>query len=329
MSVRALLLLALLTVQLAFAAPAPVALNAVDAWFVAANAAYEKADFKEAVRLYRLSIQNGERPVFAWYNMGNALVRLGKPSLARVAYRRSVELAPEFYRPWVQLGDLSYLAQEWGEAAAAYTRALELDAPQTYHIHRAMGQLALATGAWTDAQFHFEACLKEDPDRVEIWFALSEAAEKLGDLESAEKTLREALVRAPSSGAETYFALAALLEKQGKALEARRAVEDGLSLDPSRTDERRWLARSHVAGGTPWMAIFVLEEGLLRNPGDLELRLELANTLFAQSRWDESLDHYRRAAAQGSASARLGIQNVANSFWNEGDTLKARLIFER
>ena len=98
--------------------------QSMDSWFLAANEAYGRGDFKEAARLYRLSIQNGQREAFSWFNLGNTLVQLGKTPLAMVAYRRCLELAPGFSRAWVQLGDLLFFGGEYSEAAGAYTRAL-------------------------------------------------------------------------------------------------------------------------------------------------------------------------------------------------------------
>ena len=300
--------------------------QSMDSWFLAANEAYGRGDFKEAARLYRLSIQNGQREAFSWFNLGNTLVQLGKNPLAMVAYRRCLELAPGFSRAWVQLGDLLFFGGEYSEAAGAYTRALELDGSDKTHVHAALGEIALRSGAWTDAQFQFERALARDPDRAELWFALAEAYEGLQDWDAAIETLKSSLERSPSAGAETWFRLGLLHEKTGNLKAMRRAFDEGLALDPGNVAFRIYLARSWSAEGAPWMAVFTLEEGLSRGADrrdDSDLRLELANTLFAQKRFDEALEQYRVLARRGDPLGRAGIENVAGSWWNAGDTARA------
>lgn len=323
---RACLAAALLCAASAFAQMQVRETQSMDSWFVAANEAYARGDFKEAARLYRLSIQNGQREVFAWFNLGNALVQLDRPALAMVAYRRCLELAPGFARAWVQLGDLLFLGGEPAEAAGAYVRALELGGVDESHVRAALGEIALGAGAWTDAQFQFERALASDPDRPELWFALAESHAGLLDWEAAVETLRSSMRRSPSAGAESWFRLALLHEKRGDRKEMRRALEEGLALSPGNSAFRRYLARSWNEDGSPWMAVFVLEEGLGRSDGDSDLRLELANLLFEQKRYDEALRHYSILAKRGDPLGRTGVENVAGTYWNMGDTLRAKEI---
>lgn len=300
----------------------------LDEWFLAANQAYANRDFSEAARLYRASIKNGEQVVFSWFNLGNTLVQLNRNDLAMVAYRRTVELAPHFGRAWVQIGDLLFLSGSLAEAVAPYRRALELEVLDEVHVRHALAEIAIALGEWTEAQFHLERTLTLEPDRVDLWFALTATHEGLKDWRAAESTLLQALERAPSAGAEVWFQMAILREKQGDRLGLRRALEEGLLLDPYQTPFRRWLAQLWVEEGSPWMAIFVLEEGLFRGEND-DLREDLANLFFEQKRYDEALLHYQALAQKGHSIGRIGIENISNTYWNLGDTARARSVMLR
>ncbi|HQB64911.1 MAG TPA: tetratricopeptide repeat protein, partial [Fibrobacteraceae bacterium] len=80
-----------------------------DDFFSKANALYDNGQYKEAVPFYRAAIDEGRYEPFAWFNLGNTLVQLQKNEVALVAYRRTVELLPDFVKAWVLLGDLYFL----------------------------------------------------------------------------------------------------------------------------------------------------------------------------------------------------------------------------
>ena len=101
-------------------------LHAADDFFFKANELYDQGRYKESVKYYRAAIDDGRYEPFAWFNLGNALVQLGKKEVAMVAYKRTVELLPDFVKAWMLLGELYYLAESPGDAIAAYNRAIEL-----------------------------------------------------------------------------------------------------------------------------------------------------------------------------------------------------------
>ncbi len=99
-------------------------LHAADDFFFKANELYDQGRYKESVKYYRAAIDDGRYEPFAWFNLGNALVQLGKKEVAMVAYKRTVELLPDFVKAWMLLGDLYYLAESPSDAIVAYNRAI-------------------------------------------------------------------------------------------------------------------------------------------------------------------------------------------------------------
>ncbi|MBR2308553.1 MAG: tetratricopeptide repeat protein, partial [Fibrobacter sp.] len=89
---------------------------AAEDYFFKANELYDQGKYKEAVPLYRAAIDEGRYEPFAWFNLGNALVQLDRKQVAMVAYKRTVELLPNFEKAWMLLGDLYYLADSPGDA---------------------------------------------------------------------------------------------------------------------------------------------------------------------------------------------------------------------
>ena len=185
----------------------PVCTHAADDYFFKANELYDQGKFKEAVPLYRAAIDEGRYEPFAWFNLGNALVQLDRKQVAMVAYKRTVELLPNFEKAWMLLGDLYYLADSPGDAIAAYRRAIELGV-ESDHVHFALAECYLKGRDWTLAQKNFERALQLNPDRMDAWYGLAEVYEKLGDYEYAIKTLQNALQMTATAGADVHFTLA-------------------------------------------------------------------------------------------------------------------------
>lgn len=302
--------------------------SANDDFFFKANELYDQGKFKEAVRYYRAAIDDGKYEPFAWFNLGNASVQLGKKNIAMVAYKRTVELLPDFHKAWMLLGDIYYLDGATPEAIAAYKRVLELDA-ETDHVHFALAECYLKGKDWTLAQKHFERALQLNPDRMDAWYGLAEVYEKLGDYEYAIKTLRNALQMTATAGADVHFTLAHYYRSMDSTRLAMNEMENGLLLDPENVSARRYLSVMYQKANSPWMAIFTLEEGLRHKKGIAELNLDLGQIYFTQKRYDEAFECYMKAWLAGNSQGRIGAENVGHVFSNAGETEKAETLYAR
>lgn len=299
-------------------------------FFSQANTLYDQGKYMEAIKYYRAAIQEGQYEPFAWFNLGNSLIQIGKHNIAMVAYKRSTELAPKFVRPWMLLGDLYFTHDDYGLAIAAYRRASELG-ENSEHLHYAKAECYRKLGEWTLAQKEYEQVLKLNQDRIDCWLALAEIQEKLEDYPEAVRVLRKAIELTPTAGAEAFFYLAYLQLEQDSTTKGIQALEDGLLLNPGNLLARRHLASLYQNQGSPWMSVFTLEQGLdTKNTKDRsDLHVDLGQVYFDQERFDESLNHFVEAWKLGNVQGRIGAENVGNSFFNSGDTLKAEYAYRR
>lgn len=295
-------------------------------YFILGNEAYDNGEFKFAIKYYRAAIKNGQSEPFAWFNLGNTLVQLNKHHLAMVAFLRSSELAPEFVRPWAMLGDLYFVHDEMGMAIACYKRALDMG-EDTEHIHYALGESYLKAGENTESLFHFEWVLKENPDRIDIYYAMVEVYERLEDYDQAQKVLENAIIMSPAAGSDVYYYLSHLYLKGEKNKQAIRTMEDALSLSPGDINVRRHLADLFVQEDSPYMAIFTLEQGM-DIKADKYLALDLAQIFFHQERYDEALKYYQQAWKLGNFSGRVGMENVGNVYFNADQKDKAQVVYD-
>lgn len=301
---------------------------AIEDYFFKANEFYDQGKFKEAIPLYRAAIDDGRYEPFAWFNLGNALVQLDRKQVAMVAYKRTVELLPEFEKAWMLLGDLYYLAGSSSDAIVAYNRAIELGV-ESDHVYFALAECYLKSSDWTHAQKNFEKALQINPDRMDAWYGLAEVYENLGDYEYAIKTLQNAGQMTATANADVHFIIAYYYRSMDSTRQSLNEMENGLLMEPENVSARRYLAQMYVQNNSPWMAIFTLEEGLRHNKGKADLNLDLGQIYFAQKRYDEAFECYMKAWLLGNSQGRIGAENVGHVFSNEGDTEKAETLYRR
>ncbi|MDR2731927.1 MAG: tetratricopeptide repeat protein, partial [Fibromonadaceae bacterium] len=268
------------------------------------------------------AIKHGQLEPYAWFNLGNTLVHLKQNHVAIVAYKRAAELAPAFAKPWVLLGDISYSYGDYGQAVAYYGRAVELG-ERNEHLNYAMASAYLNLKSFVLAERYFEQTLNENPDRLEAWFGLAECARQTGDFQLAAEILQKALQKSVNVSPDLYYTLSYYYLQQDSLKAAIRSMENGLYLDGKNYNARRYLAGLYESSNSPWMAIWVLEQGIAAGHGLRELEMDLAEIYFKQKRYSEALEHYQKAMKAGSSAARIGIENTGNAFYNLGDTLQA------
>lgn len=299
--------------------------------FAKANELYDQGNFKESVKYYRAAIDDDyERRYepYAWFNLGNALVQLKRPNVAMVAYKRTVELLPDFVRAWALLGDLYFMADDIGMALAAYGRAVELG-EDTDHIHFAMAECYLKARDYTNAERHYERTLRINPDRMDAWYGLADVYEKLGDYENAIKTLNNALQFTATAGADVHFTLSHFYIQMDSTRKALNSMENGLLMAPENVSARRFLAHMYLKAEEPWMALFILEDGLRYKQGKAELYVDIGQIYFGQKRYDEAFENYLNAWKLGSSQGRIGAENVGHIWFNAGDEAKAQELYKR
>lgn len=294
--------------------------------FEKGSQAYQAGKYRESIAAFRQAVNEDDRPVFAWFNMGHSLVQLKKYHLAIVAYNRAIELQPTWSPPYRLLGDLFYTLEVYPEALAYYRHAEELGESGKY-LSLAQAEAAFKIGAYTESLKKFEEALKFDPEDVQIYYAITEVYELEKDYASARATLEDALRLAPASGADLYFYLASLYQSEGKLKESISSLESGLALDYKRYNMRRLLASKYLEAKKPWMAVFILEEGLERG-GPASLAIDLADIFIRQQRYEEALDVYKIAHKKKDYRARRGIKNIASFYHNSGNEVRSEQILD-
>jgi tetratricopeptide (TPR) repeat protein len=292
------------------------------------NELYDKGDYAAAAAQYfqaTKSSAGGLARSFAWFNLGNCQVQVHAYNRAVVAYRRSVEEAPNFSRGYQILGDVYYTLGAIPEAVVAYRRVLELE-ETSVHAYQMLGECALKVGDITEALRNFDAAVKLEPDLPDLYLAEAEAYADVRDYEEAEKVLQEGLLRMSKPTAEGYFYLGQLYELDGNPQKAIRSYEEGLLLAPKRSDYYMRIAGIDEKVGDDFLALLVLEQGIRAGIQKPDFYLLRGTIFFKQQRYDHALEEFHKAYALGSPQGRTGVENVAAAYFNAGKKVQADSI---
>ncbi len=118
-----------------------------------------------------------------WFDRGVAFEE-GDPEAARRAYRRALEIDPDFADAYVNLGRLLYESGDVDGALSLYREALRCD-PVDALTHFNMGLALEDAGDAETARAHYGRALEIDPKFADAHFNLARVLERLGQREQA------------------------------------------------------------------------------------------------------------------------------------------------
>ncbi len=217
-------------------------------------------------------------------------------TLALQALRPSLIEHPNVARTHHLIGMCHFHRTEWGDAIAAFERALAIKEVATTHFYA--GLAAEQVGRWKDVQRHFARALGLTdalPFAFDLHFGLGRAYRELGRTDKAIKELRGAIKTWPAQ-LDASLTLAQILLDAGRTDEAEAVMA---VLEPSEQPE----------------FLFVRAQ-LHERAGDLETAMD------TYSRAASTASKFKARAAIGAARIALsrGLHDEAESFVAALDT---------
>jgi superkiller protein 3 len=129
----------------------------------AGNDAYAAGEFEQAEANYRKGIEiAADRPRLQ-NNLGDALVRLGKPGAAQAAYRKALEMDPEYLFAMNNLVLALYRGGERDVARQVLTKA-QMSWPRVSFFYSTAGYLSYLEGDLAGALKSFQEAIRLNPD---------------------------------------------------------------------------------------------------------------------------------------------------------------------
>ena len=230
---------ALLALLLIFQLVAQVALPQL---FDQALSASREGRFSEALPLWNQVLERAPTDAAAWSNRGNVQLALGDPLAAIADQSQALELEPGSADAHLNRGTAEEALAQWQAAAADYRWILERypepGEPRASALYN-LGNVLGSEGDWAAAQASFAAAAEARPGFAMARSSAALALFQLGELEGAERELRNLIRRYPLF-ADARAALTALLWQRGAGGEAESHWAAAAGLDP-RYRQGEWL----------------------------------------------------------------------------------------
>ncbi|MEP7273230.1 MAG: tetratricopeptide repeat protein, partial [Acidobacteriota bacterium] len=210
---------------------------------------------RQVREMIRAQKQKGETP----HEEGITRLKQGDLEGAATAFRRAIELNPEFSWSHHNLGDVLMMQKRSDDALGAFKRAIELN-PHFALSHNSLGDLLAMQGDWTGAVEAYRKALELRPD-------LGVAAKGLA------RTLAR-LAQTQIDEAKLWFGRAHEINPDDLEL-----CHEALELRPLDSDLCRQFGDAFAERNHLHEAVFCYQLGLDVSPDDARLLLNLAEVL--------------------------------------------------
>jgi tetratricopeptide (TPR) repeat protein len=172
-------LLLLLLQPAAVRAPAAQDQSAV-ALFRDGVIAQQREELDRAAAAYRRAIELDPQYAEAHANLGAVLARLGRYDEAVASYTRALNINPRLHAARLNLGLAHYRAGALTAAVETFRTAHAAD-PSSLHARQLLGLVLVETGRDAEAIPHLEASAQAEPTEAAVLFALGRAYARSGD----------------------------------------------------------------------------------------------------------------------------------------------------
>ncbi|MBU1638474.1 glycosyltransferase [bacterium] len=200
-----------------------------------ASKKYLSGDYDGAVQVLQRVVESkmtlGNEDGFeAWQTLGNCYARLNQAEEAEKAYLEAVRLNDNSERPYLGLGSVAMLQQNWIAAQYGFMAALAKN-PKTTRGEFGIGISLAARNKHEEALDHFKSVMDAEPDNVEALFYLYRSAMESDNPLKALDPLEKYVLSHPNDK-EFLYHFCGVLWKLGELTRAMEVCEQILEIDP-------------------------------------------------------------------------------------------------
>ena len=163
---------------------------------------------RDAEKIYRDVLLRDPSNVDALRLLAGVAMRAKQWGDAEALLERALELAPDFYQGWFDLGLARQEQDKTAEAIDAYQQVIRLepDRPQGYV---SVGTVKAMIGAHDEAMEQFQAALQREPSHFGALSGMGHVLKTIGSQDEAIENYRECVRQNPDHG-ETWWSMANL-----------------------------------------------------------------------------------------------------------------------
>jgi serine/threonine-protein kinase len=193
--------------------------------------------------------------------------------------------------------------------------------------HTCLGSISVATGNYADAAQEFSLVLQNEPTSDAAYKGLANAYERMGKLDEAEKTYKEAIALRPQYWA-TYNWLGTFYYRQARAHEASEMFHQVVALAPDSFRGYSNLAASLMDEGLYDDSIRASQRSIEIRPSDYGY-MNLASAYFFQKRYEDAIRVYEQAAAGSPRDPLLWLNLGDGYYWTPGRRKDSTAAYRR
>ena len=206
-----------------------------------------------------------------------------------------ISLNPQIVRAYLILGDNFYGLSQFSEATEAYHRALEL-APESTEIYIRLGQIAYEQQQWHQAINYYLSALAIEPKSLKIHRQLRQVYKTTNQTNLMLECWYQTLILEPAATAQQYYELAQQAFEQERAELAIISCQKSLGLESNFLPSYELLGKL-CTGEQKELALITYQELLAQYSDYPEPYFYLAQALYRDRAWSETIEYYRQALA--------------------------------
>jgi len=207
----------------------------LEVWKIQGAALLQEEQYEEAIAIYEKALQFDPENHQIWYQLGNAVLRLGQYDAANNYWKfatciEALKRNPDDYQAWGNRGNALSAIGRKEEAIASYDRALSIN-PDYYEAWNGQGFASSKLGREEEAITSYDRALSINPDFYIAWFNRGIALYAIGRKEEAIASYDRAL----SINPDFYGAWSnrgSALSNLGRNKEAITSYDRALSINP-------------------------------------------------------------------------------------------------
>jgi tetratricopeptide (TPR) repeat protein len=250
---------------------------------------FKMRQFEEAERWLRHTMRLAPNFAKPWSDLGQLLVETHRHEEAIEVLENAVRLEPKEDSAWFNLGKARALTGRGREADEAFERSFDLNPGRKALAHAAEHQQA---GRWAEAEKLYRDLLRRDPRDVNALRLLAACSMQAGRVKESERLLRRAISHAPDF-VEAHLDLGRLFKDQHRLQEAIAAFEKAIELDPGNHQGHYLLASVLAPAARTHDSIAAYRKVLELRPAHAGAWLGLGHTLKTVGQQEEAIAAYR------------------------------------
>lgn len=215
-------------------------------WFQLGKERARSGALDEALEAYRKAVDLKPDYAEAWSNLGGVLGALGQPDEEIAAYRRAADANPALAPVWSNLGEALHRRRQFADAEAACRKAIECDA-RFVAAHVNLGNVLREQRRHEEARLAFQDAIAIHPV-AEAWLGLGNVLQDRRQYSEAAEAFERAVHIDPGL-LEAHLNIGLALKRQGRLADAEARFRQALGINPGFADAAWALSLLLLASG--------------------------------------------------------------------------------